>query len=103
MRYRHADRLLMYRLALTYHPDIGTFRGSRGAWRVVRCWRAVDYAPPVAGIFYDEKGVTPVLYIDSLTRFRTGVFVNPTALMRAVLAQRRAQEQPVHQPMEVAA
>lgn len=72
----------MFFAALTYHPDIGTFRGRRGAWRVHHSGpRHAWYAPRVWLITLDDdEPPQKHLYITTRRRLATGTFVNPAAM-----------------------
>jgi hypothetical protein len=76
---------------LTYHPEIGTFRGKRGAWRVQRYIPAGWWLPagPVLKVGYDYSKQCKALFMDVARPLRVGTYVNPTKLLREVLAQRR--------------
>lgn len=72
----------MYCAALTYHPNVGTFRGTRGAWRVAHC---------SAGLTPDSPFVncSQMLVMEVPRQLRVGTWVNPTKLLRELLASRR--------------
>lgn len=81
----------MYRAALTYHPDIATFAPANqvrsGAWRVASVWVGdthIFVTRPVA------DPLTPHLVMPVTRPLRRGTYVNPTKLLREVLAVRRS-------------
>lgn len=69
----------MFRAALTYHPNIGTFRGQRGAWRVFSCF---DAGAAPLGIRVGTDGDTKYLWMDVPRKLIRHTFVNPTKLLR---------------------
>jgi hypothetical protein len=77
-----------YRAALTYHPEIGTFRGGRGAWRVRDCESTFAAQGIVVFDFYIIERKT--LHMDVPRLLRRNTFVNPTVLLKILLEQRRA-------------
>lgn len=86
----------MYRVALTYHPEVGTFRGHRGAWRVAKCWPALvgarSWGPDnicTGQVYKGGHRSSHALFMDVAQRLPTGVWVNPTKLLREYLATRR--------------
>lgn len=88
-----ADLPRFYRAALTYHPEIGTFRGGRGAWRVAVCIERVRKipgsrhpSPPDVRVWAD--GIKR-LHMDVPRLLRRNTFVNPTLLLKILLEQRR--------------
>ena len=83
---------MTYRAALTYHPDIGTFRGQRGAWRVFSCWERPAHHPSgiEVGKFLTSEDVQQrCLFMDVPRKLVRHTFVNPTKLLRELLAKRR--------------
>lgn len=85
---------------LSYHPDVGTFRGTRGAWRVedYRHVEAPVHAHPEVGLLKDLGPARPkkVLFIDVARPLRRGTWVNPTKLLRELLAARRPNPSRLH-------
>lgn len=81
----------MFAAVLSYHPDIGTFRGGRGAWRVVDSYPVVDDgAPRVKALPAPGNGYRlPVLLMDIHKRLHRNTFVNPTKLLCEFLAAQR--------------
>lgn len=80
---------MTYRVALTYHPDVGTFRGKRGAWRV---HRSTPYEMPNVPVIYtgEDLGRTPVLVLPTCRQFRRGTFVNPTKILKEYQSTKRS-------------
>jgi len=76
----------VFRAALSYHPDIGTFRGKRGAWRVVACWTPSvhEHSHICTGPWSDtlEATARKVLFVNVTKRLHPNTFCNPTALLR---------------------
>jgi hypothetical protein len=86
-----SDLPRFYRAALTYHPEIGTFRGGRGAWRVRHCIATGDRCEiavwPETLLF---GGSPKTLHMDVPRLLRRNTFVNPTVLLKILLEQRRS-------------
>lgn len=76
----------MYRVALTYHPDVGTFRGKRGAWRV----RDAD-----PGEWSERVPVAwgQVLYMVAAREYRRGTWVNPLKILKEYQSTKRSNTQ----------
>lgn len=81
----------MFAAVLSYHPDIGTFRGKRGAWRVVDSYKVIDDgAPRIKALPAPGNGYAqPVLLMDVRKQLHRNTFVNPTKLLRESLATRQ--------------
>lgn len=73
----------MYRVALTYHPDVGTFRGKRGAWRVRDVFPVLVYEPTV-------ETAPGTLYVPSATVPRLGTWVNPLKILKDYQSTKRS-------------
>lgn len=73
----------MYRAALTYHADVGTFRGARGAWRVLECWtEAVDsFTYGTLRVVTPDDDSAKILVMDSPRRLQPGTWINPRSLL----------------------
>lgn len=91
---------MTYRVALTYHPEVGTFRGKRGAWRVhhpdVEEPRNYgdDVYPTAAEVYKGEDLIrTPVLVMSAAREYRTGTFVNPLKILKEYQSTKRSNEQ----------
>jgi hypothetical protein len=82
---------LMYRAVLTYHPNIGTFRGTRGAWRVVDCFPSDGAGRDVEVWSCSMHGTE--LAMRTARQLPKNTFANPTRLLREVLAQRSQSSQ----------
>lgn len=87
------DLPLLYRAALIYCPEIKTFRGERGAWRVHHCFESSEHWPfcgirvfPVEE--HQDGEATKMLYMDVPHMLRSNTFVNPTGLLRELFAQK---------------
>lgn len=83
----------MYRVALTYHPEVGTFRGKRGAWRVLN--------PDLGGLkscaedVYAACGLLgeQVLVVPSPKPLRRGTWVNPLKILKEYQSTKRSNTQ----------
>lgn len=88
----------MYRVALTYHPDVGTFRGKRGAWRVHHpdveepCNYGGDVYPSAMRVGQNLIG-TPVLVLTSAKPLRRGTWVNPLKILKQYQQTKRSNTQ----------
>jgi hypothetical protein len=85
-----SDSPRFFRAALTYHSEIGTFRGGRGAWRVRSSWVTVHQDSDI----WVLKAKPWALFMDVPRLLRRNTFVNPTVLLKILLEQRRAKEGP---------
>ena len=92
----------MYRVALTYHPDVGTFRGKRGAWRVHHpdveepCNYGDDvYPSAIEEEVYkgEDLNRTPVLVMTSPKPLRRGTWVNPLKILKEYQSTKRSNTQ----------
>lgn len=69
---------MTYRVVCTYHPDIGTFRGKRGAWRVYHCFQLTDDARvPTVQVIGGIMGSRPWLCINSIRLRQPNSWCNP--------------------------
>ncbi len=83
----------MYRIALTYHPDIPSFRkGRRGAWRVAACQERGGPLPRPSVVEFPLEGLNGPwvkwLLLDSPTPRRVGDWCNPLKVVKEHLAVR---------------
>lgn len=89
---------MTYRVALTYHPDVGTFRGKRGAWRV--------YDPDLGGLAECTEDVypshmdagdgawgEPVVVLPACRKYRRGTWVNPLKILKEYQSTKRSNTQ----------
>lgn len=81
---------MIYRVVCTYHPEVGTFRGRRGAWRVVVCEPASRPAwvvlKPVACLL----NLSPKLLIINSTKPRQpNSWCNPRKILAEWLTARQ--------------
>lgn len=74
----------MYVATFTYHPNIGTFRGNRGAWRVRQCWLRQTTGVPAVTVVGDE------LVMRVAKQLRPNTFVNPTRLLKEYFNHERS-------------
>lgn len=75
---------MTYRVICTYHPDVGTFRGNRGAWRVYACFpaKAGLHVPAVRTLkFGDVHGPVKLLCINSLKPRPAKTWCNPRKIL----------------------
>lgn len=83
----------LYCAILSYHPEVGTFRGKRGAWRVVLCYPHAGYPVerPYIAVGTNYSYTRPlrgrVLFMDVTRRLHKGTWVNPTKLLRELQRQ----------------
>lgn len=79
---------------LTYHPNVGTFRGHRGAWRVAVCnYLHADERPTVVDYYRTSRYPIRALRMEVPWRLPTGTWVNPTKLLGEVHRLQRARRQ----------
>lgn len=88
---------MTYRIALTYHPNVGTFRGKRGAWRVRHpdVEEPHDYGddvyPSAEDVYKGEDLVrTPVLVMSAAREYRRGTWVNPLKILKEYQSTKRS-------------
>lgn len=75
---------MTYRVICTYHPNIGTFRGKRGAWRVYDCYRAhPGHIPGAVNVIHlnDVSAPTKLLCVNSLKPRQKNSWCNPHKLL----------------------
>lgn len=78
----------MYRVALTYHPDVGTFRGKRGAWRVWGAWLNVECDTSVSTSV--TRTDHSVLVLPTCREHRKGTWVNPLKILKDYQSTKRS-------------
>lgn len=83
----------MYRIAVTFHPDVPSFRlGRRGAWRVTACQERGGPLPGPRVVHFSKDGPTGPwvkwLLLDSPTPRRIGDWCNPLKILKEHLAVR---------------
>ena len=82
---------MTYRVALTYHPDVGTFRGKRGAWRVY-CWDD-EYHELGEEVLKSNADGTDILDMPAGRRYRPGTWVNPLKILKEYQSTKRSNTQ----------
>lgn len=83
---------MTYRVALTYHPNVGTFRGKRGAWRVLDVWEPLSCPPQVDRVVTDMSHVSALL-LPAAREYRRGTWVNPLKILKEYQSTKRSNEQ----------
>lgn len=82
----------MFRAILTYHPNVGTFRKGRGAWRVQACYPVLASDRPVikTGMYFpgcQKKVPVKALHMDVARRLERGTWTSPTKLLRELFVR----------------
>ena len=75
---------MAYRILCTYHPEIGTFRGKRGAWRVFDCYEAHSgHRPRNVQVIRTGANGPVLLAISSLQPRQPHSWCNPRKILAA--------------------
>lgn len=80
---------MTYRVICKYCPDVGTFRGKRGAWRAVDCWRVPSVHPSRTVLVFDTGREGKLLVVSSLRPRQRNSWCNPRSILTEWLEAQR--------------